>query len=212
MYKVLSLATTILTLLSRRNGIIASSVESSLVNQIDEEERTCVNSGGEEICSTTTNEHNGFDEDELDDYQDYYNDSEFDDDDDDDSFDDDNHVFEEDNEQKPGCIDTDKRCYGWAEIGECKANPNWMLHYCKKSCGTCDISDYNVGKTQKVDGDYADATKDVMSLSEEYLLNTSLSSSSFSSCGQLIRVMELSRRITVPLPRKRIKYRHRRQQ
>jgi len=35
------------------------------------------------------------------------------------------------------CLDTDSRCSGWANQGECKRNPLWMLHKCPKSCKVC---------------------------------------------------------------------------
>lgn len=31
-------------------------------------------------------------------------------------------------------IDNDPRCRGWAEVGECEKNPNYMLINCQKSC------------------------------------------------------------------------------
>ncbi len=36
-----------------------------------------------------------------------------------------------------GCKDKDDRCKEWAEWGECKNNPDWMLANCKKSCKQC---------------------------------------------------------------------------
>ncbi|XP_076372877.1 hatching enzyme 1.2-like [Tachypleus tridentatus] len=35
------------------------------------------------------------------------------------------------------CSDNDKNCGIWAEQGECKKNPEWMLVNCKVSCQTC---------------------------------------------------------------------------
>ena len=32
------------------------------------------------------------------------------------------------------CEDEDTLCPNWARIGECSANPVWMLKHCKKSC------------------------------------------------------------------------------
>ena len=32
------------------------------------------------------------------------------------------------------CRDQDKRCQGWAEMGECLGNPDYMLVACKQSC------------------------------------------------------------------------------
>lgn len=39
---------------------------------------------------------------------------------------------------QPGCEDTDERCFSWAEQGECKKNPGFMLGACKASCQSCD--------------------------------------------------------------------------
>ena len=33
-----------------------------------------------------------------------------------------------------GLYDDDEKCPGWADVGECAKNPNYMLVYCKKSC------------------------------------------------------------------------------
>ena len=35
------------------------------------------------------------------------------------------------------CADTSRECGDWAELGECEANPEFMLHSCKRSCGVC---------------------------------------------------------------------------
>ena len=36
------------------------------------------------------------------------------------------------------CEDEHARCPHWSGIGECSANPGWMLNHCKKSCNqTC---------------------------------------------------------------------------
>ena len=37
----------------------------------------------------------------------------------------------------PGCDDNDERCFTWAEQGECKRNPGFMLQSCKASCQAC---------------------------------------------------------------------------
>jgi len=37
----------------------------------------------------------------------------------------------------PSCPDNNARCLEWANRGECKANPNYMLKVCKKSCNVC---------------------------------------------------------------------------
>ena len=36
------------------------------------------------------------------------------------------------------CKDTDTRCEGWANIGECTKNPIWMGRNCRKSCNKCE--------------------------------------------------------------------------
>ena len=36
------------------------------------------------------------------------------------------------------CKDEDPQCPGWAAVGECTANPNFMLISCAKSCGQCE--------------------------------------------------------------------------
>ena len=33
-----------------------------------------------------------------------------------------------------GLQDDYEKCPGWANVGECAKNPNYMLVYCKKSC------------------------------------------------------------------------------
>ena len=33
-----------------------------------------------------------------------------------------------------GLHDDNENCPGWADVGECTKNPNYMLVYCKKSC------------------------------------------------------------------------------
>merc|ERR550534_1743085 len=35
------------------------------------------------------------------------------------------------------CTDENRFCPGWAYVGECRKNPDYMLLYCKKSCKTC---------------------------------------------------------------------------
>mmetsp|Transcript_11914 Transcript_11914/g.24698 ORF Transcript_11914/g.24698 Transcript_11914/m.24698 type:complete len:155 (-) Transcript_11914:367-831(-) len=35
------------------------------------------------------------------------------------------------------CVDENESCSGWAGIGECSANPSWMLVHCQRSCGQC---------------------------------------------------------------------------
>eukprot|EP00039_Didymoeca_costata_P009651 m.128190 g.128190 ORF g.128190 m.128190 type:complete len:510 (-) comp14558_c1_seq1:803-2332(-) len=38
---------------------------------------------------------------------------------------------------KSDCEDSNANCPAWARSGECKKNANYMLNYCKRSCGVC---------------------------------------------------------------------------
>jgi ShK domain-like len=40
-------------------------------------------------------------------------------------------------EDEEGCFDNDEKCDEWASMGECEANPKYMLTYCKQSCMIC---------------------------------------------------------------------------
>ncbi|CAH1257391.1 ASTL [Branchiostoma lanceolatum] len=40
-------------------------------------------------------------------------------------------------EAEPVCEDEHASCSHWADIGECQANPNYMLNHCQLSCGVC---------------------------------------------------------------------------
>ena len=35
------------------------------------------------------------------------------------------------------CIDEHENCKGWAKVGECEANPKYMLVSCRRSCNVC---------------------------------------------------------------------------
>ena len=35
------------------------------------------------------------------------------------------------------CVDDNMHCVHWAAIGECRANPAYMLVRCRKSCRMC---------------------------------------------------------------------------
>merc|ERR1719297_4169 len=37
----------------------------------------------------------------------------------------------------PPCVDNNQWCGDWAAIGECEANPAYMLVNCRYSCGVC---------------------------------------------------------------------------
>merc|ERR1740130_484053 len=41
---------------------------------------------------------------------------------------------------KLACIDSNEGCAYWAEIGQCKSNPEYMLVTCKLSCSVCQVS------------------------------------------------------------------------
>ncbi|XP_063686298.1 uncharacterized protein LOC134820041 [Bolinopsis microptera] len=55
-------------------------------------------------------------------------------------------------EKREACIDNDSNCAWWAGQGECKANPNYMLANCKKSCKVC--TDDNSMKKEKSPVEY----------------------------------------------------------
>jgi len=38
------------------------------------------------------------------------------------------------------CVDRSPRCFIWKTLGQCSANPKYMLHACSRSCGTCSLS------------------------------------------------------------------------
>ena len=42
------------------------------------------------------------------------------------------------------CDDNNTNCPGWANSGECAANPGYMLKYCRKSCQVCVESKCNI--------------------------------------------------------------------
>ena len=43
-----------------------------------------------------------------------------------------------------GCADTNSNCVMWAGMGECKANPGFMIVECAHSCHTCHLRDPKV--------------------------------------------------------------------
>lgn len=94
------------------------------------------------------------------------------------------------------CVDGDDRCAFWASHGECDANPNYMHEHCSKSCDTCgktkkrtsqqqqqrnlemqlaeddqDAVDAteDFGEIQRVSGDEAAVTLDIVRLSVDYM-------------------------------------------
>ncbi|GFR04679.1 zinc metalloproteinase nas-13 [Trichonephila clavata] len=48
-----------------------------------------------------------------------------------------NKLYQCNTSHRKMCSDSDNQCRGWAERGECKKNPKWMLSNCKKSCNQC---------------------------------------------------------------------------
>ena len=44
----------------------------------------------------------------------------------------------------PECVDNNPKCLEWAEGGECRTNPGYMLRQCQKSCSTCGKSDTEI--------------------------------------------------------------------
>lgn len=46
------------------------------------------------------------------------------------------------------CEDNEERCPQWAQVGECKKNPNYMLVNCAKSCDSC--VDLHVGGVHQI--------------------------------------------------------------
>jgi hypothetical protein len=35
------------------------------------------------------------------------------------------------------CKDRNHYCTAWAKTGQCRANPDYMLSYCRKACNQC---------------------------------------------------------------------------
>ncbi|KAL7534478.1 hypothetical protein ACHAXR_005903, partial [Thalassiosira sp. AJA248-18] len=70
------------------------------------------------------------------------------------------------------CIDDHPEdCKAWSEIGECHANPGYMLKYCRLSCNACEAFHENndFGKPQLIPTDFATSVKQVISKSVEYM-------------------------------------------
>ncbi|XP_069105314.1 putative tyrosinase-like protein tyr-3 isoform X2 [Argopecten irradians] len=42
------------------------------------------------------------------------------------------------------CFDNDANCERWADNGECRNNPSYMLDECKSSCDICGCYNYNI--------------------------------------------------------------------
>jgi ShK domain-like len=96
--------------------------------------------------------------------------------------------------ESSSCADQHEQCPYWSSIGECDANPNYMLQKCAKSCGSCDKSDDTTassssrtlietvdvvtrtkafGELQIVSGNKKDATMDVVKKMLEYMESSS---------------------------------------
>lgn len=46
----------------------------------------------------------------------------------------------------PLCVDQSPKCFIWKILGQCKANPAYMLRGCPKSCGVCGASNVEIEK------------------------------------------------------------------
>jgi hypothetical protein len=57
------------------------------------------------------------------------------------------------------CSNNHKECDHWASLGECDANPNFMLHNCLKACNVCHLNKAQI--TKKIDKISSDKEKDV---------------------------------------------------
>ena len=48
-----------------------------------------------------------------------------------------NDINVDNNVDNINCIDEHENCKGWAKVGECEANPKYMLVSCRRSCNVC---------------------------------------------------------------------------
>mmetsp|Transcript_13067 Transcript_13067/g.24006 ORF Transcript_13067/g.24006 Transcript_13067/m.24006 type:complete len:501 (+) Transcript_13067:57-1559(+) len=82
------------------------------------------------------------------------------------------------------CEDKEPDCKGWASMGECEKNPNYMINNCAISCDSCpeplDLSDVEedlldavaeYGKPQKVEGSETFKTFEVIRKTVTYMQN-----------------------------------------
>jgi hypothetical protein len=46
--------------------------------------------------------------------------------------------------EEDSCVDDHFKCPMWAEAGDCKENPKYMLKFCQQSCGVCSERSGNV--------------------------------------------------------------------
>lgn len=49
-----------------------------------------------------------------------------------------------------GCQDEFQRCKSWADNGECKINPEYMLYFCPKSCNACKLNSHDKYKLVQI--------------------------------------------------------------
>ncbi|XP_021001038.1 hatching enzyme 1.2 isoform X2 [Parasteatoda tepidariorum] len=61
-----------------------------------------------------------------------------------------NKLYQCSSQHKKECTDTDSQCRGWAENGECKRNPKWMVTNCRKSCNQCRLKRHLSEKNETV--------------------------------------------------------------
>mmetsp|Transcript_10336 Transcript_10336/g.15539 ORF Transcript_10336/g.15539 Transcript_10336/m.15539 type:complete len:504 (-) Transcript_10336:508-2019(-) len=128
-----------------------------------------------------------FVDDDDDDYEDYEKDHDMDDDDDyvvtqgeeEEIYDDDDDTYEEDEDEDEDddvfdddeCSDRHPKCLEWAEKGECKANPGYMLAECQFSCSVCTENGSKYGKRQNLNpnNNNYDQLVEVLEKMEKYM-------------------------------------------
>ena len=53
----------------------------------------------------------------------------------------DSAIQNEEEDDNGGCTNDNVKCEEWADLGECMANPTYMLDSCRKACGICGDAD-----------------------------------------------------------------------
>lgn len=105
------------------------------VNTVTDGNQVC--SEQDQTCHTNEGEKLKLDEETLDDdeAEDYYDDDDYFDEDipDDENIGNYQTTFDDDL-----CSDDNELCGKWAETGECKKNPTYMLENCQRSCNVCE--------------------------------------------------------------------------
>ena len=134
-----------------------SSNDASSLSKEEEEEEEQQQQLDETLVVPTLHDDDNNDDDDDDDYDDLdndtgllvnveveeegvekYNNDEFDDDDNDDDDDYDDYDDDESNiDDDDLCKDKHELCEEWSHVGECDANPNYMLKSCERSCKVC---------------------------------------------------------------------------